>query len=498
MSPGHRSESEDPRASPQAGPGEDRDLDWTAWRQGPGYSEPVPPDAGNESRDLRQPRGRQPGAHRAPPAHQGGGGYAEPPVYPAPAGYGDPSAYPAPAGYGDPSAYPATEDYSEASVHPAPGGYGDPSAYPATEDYSEASVHPAPGGYGDPSAYPPAEGYGQPAEGYGEAADYGEPEGYQPGGHSHLQDDEGGGLRAGHAAAAGNHPGPGSGQELGHDYGGLWTPDAPRGFGRFRRHGRRGAHAPASDTHQPPASQGTPQRPYVATGSSPRTLRRNAGFLIGAAAVAVIAAVVAAVLLLGHHGPSRASAAGSGHHPGASRTPSSAPSPSLEPAAPRFGASGHLGVPAQIAGLRLNQQLTFRFVGPSVRRQDANSFFIPVRDVVSGFYTADPAAATFTAKDRRIMFITAYLAGTGNVASALHGFMNNHTFYGQRQVAAGPLGGAAACGYLPQQPAPVAHCMWADHNTYADFYAWNSSPTALAQTMLAIRPHIEVAHPYAG
>jgi hypothetical protein len=84
------------------------------------------------------------------------------------------------------------------------------------------------------------------------------------------------------------------------------------------------------------------------------------------------------------------------------------------------------------------------------------------------------------------------------MASALHGFMNDHTFYGQRQVSAGPLGGVAACALLPQQPAPVAHCMWADRNTYTDFYAWVSSPTALARTMLAIRPHIELARPYAG
>jgi hypothetical protein len=56
----------------------------------------------------------------------------------------------------------------------------------------------------------------------------------------------------------------------------------------------------------------------------------------------------------------------------------------------------------------------------------------------------------------------------------------------------------AACALLPQQPAPVAHCMWADRNTYTDFYAWVSSPTALARTMLAIRPHIELARPYAG
>jgi hypothetical protein len=37
--------------------------------------------------------------------------------------------------------------------------------------------------------------------------------------------------------------------------------------------------------------------------------------------------------------------------------------------------------------------------------------------------------------------------------------------------------------------------MWADHDTYTDFYAWNSSPAALSHSMIAIRPQIEIAHP---
>jgi hypothetical protein len=133
-------------------------------------------------------------------------------------------------------------------------------------------------------------------------------------------------------------------------------------------------------------------------------------------------------------------------------------------------------------------------VGSKVQRQFANSFFIPRRDVVSGFYTTDPSATTFSAKDPRLMFLAAYLHGTGDPKRALHSFMNNRTFSGQREVDAGPPGGKAACGRLAQQPAPVAHCMWADSNSYADFYAWNSSPSELARTMTAIRARVERAH----
>jgi hypothetical protein len=36
--------------------------------------------------------------------------------------------------------------------------------------------------------------------------------------------------------------------------------------------------------------------------------------------------------------------------------------------------------------------------------------------------------------------------------------------------------------------------MWADGNTYADFYAWDSSQSALAKTMIAIRSQVELKH----
>jgi hypothetical protein len=214
--------------------------------------------------------------------------------------------------------------------------------------------------------------------------------------------------------------------------------------------------------------------------------------------VIVVAGAAAAVFLLRHHGPAHHAVAGSPPVPRAARTPVSSPPPTANssppPAPPLTAALGHLGIPRQIGSLRLNPALTQRFVGPSVQRQDANSFFIPYRDVATGFYTANPASTAFTSRDPRLMFLVAYLAGSGNAADALHGFMTNHTFYGQHQVSPGPLGGKAACGLLPQQPAPVAHCMWADGNSYADFYAWNSSPSALAQTMTAIRLQVELTH----
>jgi hypothetical protein len=224
-------------------------------------------------------------------------------------------------------------------------------------------------------------------------------------------------------------------------------------------------------------------------------------FLAAAAAVIAIGAVVAAVLLTTHHGPAHhtASSTPPASHP--AHSPSSRPSPSPTPTPThtghppsQTGANGHLGVPGHIGSLQLNPALTDKFVGPKVRRQFANSFFIPAHDVVSGFYTTSPSATTFNANDHRLMYLAAYLHGTGNAKSALHSFMTNNTFTGQHQVDAGPPGGKAACAQLAHQATPVAHCMWVDGNSYADFYAWNTSPSKLATTMRAIRPQVQRTH----
>jgi hypothetical protein len=227
-------------------------------------------------------------------------------------------------------------------------------------------------------------------------------------------------------------------------------------------------------------------------------------FLAAAAAVIAVGAVVAALLLTSHHGPARHAAASTPPPTHRAQSPSRPPSPSPTPpptptgkppaAPPRTAANGRLGVPRHIGSLRLNPALTDKFVGQKVRRQFANSFLIPTRDVASGFYTTDPSATTFTANDHRLMFLTAYLHGTGNAKSALHSFMANDTFTGQHQVAAGRRGGKAACGQLAHQATPVAHCMWADSNSYADFYAWNTSPAELASTMRTIRPEVQRTH----
>jgi hypothetical protein len=269
------------------------------------------------------------------------------------------------------------------------------------------------------------------------------------------------------------------------DYGDFWRPPSNRGGG---------AHASRTGPPPDPDAPPLPGAPGDTSVYKRTPVRRQAGFLLTTAIVVLVLVVVGVFFLFRSNGGTHHPTAGGS--PSASKPATSAPpsSPaSAPPAPPLTGADGHLGIPRSIGSLQLNALLTQKYVGKSVVQQEANSFFIPYRDVVSGFYTTDPSAASFTATEPRLMFLVSYLAGSGNAKSALHSFMTNHTFYGQYQIQPGNMGGVAACGWLAQQPSPVAHCMWADANTYADFYAWNSKPAALATTMLATRPQVELA-----
>jgi hypothetical protein len=480
---------------------EDQDVDWATWRQGAGYSRPVPPEPEEPAFPDEPPftEGPQPPSQRRVPGQPPGSGdpvwtskrspaaqRAYQPPEPAdearprgPATPYEPGTYRTPGAHQEATAYgaPPPAPYQRAS-YPPPGPREGPRAYqapPAEErepyDVPKPRPYVGAGETGSPGSYRGTGNHGGPRrpgepDGYDEPGGYNEPIDYRP-------DD------ADSGASRDEQP------EQPEQYQRFWEPEGRGG----------GAHAsPQRSTRTPPPSpppSGPPSMPSdTSVYRSP--LARRQMVLIGAAVVVIVAAgITAAVLLLGQHGkPPHPAAAGhspSGQSTGGTPSTSAGPVPSP----PLTGASGRLSVPHAIGPLRLNPALTDRFAGPSTRRKVANSFFIKNSDVVSGFYTSDPAAATITTKEPRLMFLASYLAGAGNPKTALHDFLTNHTFTGQHQVSAGPRGGVAACGLLPQQPTPVAHCMWADGNSYADFYAWNSSQSALAKTMITIRQQIE-------
>jgi hypothetical protein len=438
-------------------PQDDQDLEWTAWRSGPGYSRPVPPDpeagagpakpGSHEKPAPRHPyQGRVPGqAHPSErrdefwgPKHS-----AEPssaPHVPPPEVHEEPRSRTAPRTY-EPRAYQAPSPYEEPEGYEVP----KPRPYVGTGGYESSSRRgeAGPDSPGEPNDYDEPDRFDEPLDNRPDDADSGP--------RSQDEKDE---------------------------------------YARFWSEGRGGgAHA----SPQGPVRSATPVPPPPGDSSIYRNPppKRQAGFLVVVAAV-IVAAGIAATFLLTQHNPKHPAAGGSPSS-GPSSPASSAPAASTPPSV--SGASGHLAVPGAIGALRLNSALTGKFVGPPVKKKDANSFFIPDSDVVSGFYTANPAATSFSTRDPRLMFLVAYLSGSGNAHSALHAFLTNHTFTGQQQINPGAKGGVAACGLLPQHnAAPVAHCMWADGDTYADFYSWNSSTSALAKTMIGIRPKVELSH----
>lgn len=492
MNSGHETGPEDPPEAPESADApapEDRDIDWATWRQGPGYSRPVPPDpepgpgrepedtagkpaAGgtDEGRVPRQPPDsgdpvwtskRSPAAQRAyQPPGSGAEGRPRRPAAPyEPGTYRTPGSHQESTGYGAPP--PAAH---ERGSYPPPGpqpyqasSADEPPPYdvPKPRPYQGGGETGSPGRYGGAGNHGASGGAGDP-EAYDERSGYNEPIDYRP------DDADSGASR-----------------------------DEPGRYRPFREPEGRGSGPHASPTRPapPPPLPGVPGNTSVYRSPAGR---RQLVVLGAAVAVVVAAGITAAVLLLSPHGKPRHPTAG-GHPAGSGHSRSASPSApaSPPPSPPLTGASGRLRVPSAIGSLRLNPALTDKFVGSAVRHRDASSFVIPKSDVVSGFYTSDPAATAFTAKQPRIMFLAAYLNGTGHAKTALHDFMTNSTFTGQHRVSAGPRGGVAACGLLPQKPTPVAHCMWADANSYADFYAWNSSQSALAKTMLSVRPRIE-------
>jgi hypothetical protein len=215
---------------------------------------------------------------------------------------------------------------------------------------------------------------------------------------------------------------------------------------------------------------------------------------VGVVVAIVLGAVAGYTLTRGHGQPSRDSAAGGTQ---TSATPSgtgASTGPSTGPSAgpPVVGADGTVAAPARIGSLHFNPVLTTHYITNKLKEQLATDFGSLPSGVVGGFYTSDPAAKT-TNRNYQLLFDVAYLAGAGHPNVAIRSFLNNRTLQSPVEIPAGSMGGKAGCSWLQVKSGRIAHCMWVDTNTYADFYAWQSSPAALAKTMLAARPQIELS-----
>ena len=389
----------------------------------------------------------QPGPYGQPPAGHGG------PWQPGP--YGQP-----PAGHGGPW---------------QPGPYGQPPA--------------GHGGPWQPGPYsqPPA-GHGGPWQPgpYGQLPPVGRPPPWQP-------------VRYNPHSLAG----PGSYSQVpSQGQGGPWHA-GPYGPPRAGAPGMYGYAPPPGPGLSGPGSYGAPQldqqgqycfrepiAPY-STRSLPGERRRKAWQLLALGTiVAVVAAAVAAYAITLDFGPSpRNTAAGSARSSAPPPDKASRPAPSAGPLV--VGGDGNVAAPAQIGSLHFNPVLTNRYITGKLKQQVSDDFGSSPGGVVGGFYTSNPAAKS-TSRSYQLWFDVAYLAGAGRPDAAVRSFLASGTLQSPAQIPAGPVGGKAACSWLQVKSGRLAHCMWVDKNTYADFYAWRSTRAALAKTMLAARPRIEI------
>jgi hypothetical protein len=78
-----------------------------------------------------------------------------------------------------------------------------------------------------------------------------------------------------------------------------------------------------------------------------------------------------------------------------------------------------------------------------------------------------------------------------NAASLVAQFDQQYARGGAHEVAAGSLGGEAACGESTSNGGSVAMCVWFDNDTFGDLVSSTMTPSSLAGTLVSVRPSLE-------
>ena len=106
-----------------------------------------------------------------------------------------------------------------------------------------------------------------------------------------------------------------------------------------------------------------------------------------------------------------------------------------------------------------------------------------VSQVVSAVYESGSATQI-------ILFIGGHLADAEPAVSVA---TFRQRFHGAAVVSAGSLGGQAACAESGAGTSDVvALCTWSDNDSFGELVSPTMNSTALAQVMLAFRPHLEI------
>lgn len=130
----------------------------------------------------------------------------------------------------------------------------------------------------------------------------------------------------------------------------------------------------------------------------------------------------------------------------------------------------------------LAQQMKVGTLAEQITKQSAGQ----ASDVVSTAYQHGSSAPG--SNPQTFIFVGGKLANGDPTASVTQ---FDKQYAGARPVAAGSLGGKAACGQATANGESVAMCVWFDNNTFGDLISSTMSPATLASTMTSVRPSLE-------
>jgi hypothetical protein len=155
---------------------------------------------------------------------------------------------------------------------------------------------------------------------------------------------------------------------------------------------------------------------------------------------------------------------------------------------PSYGGPAHTMItPARIGSYARTVDLERQTDVAQLRSEVIKTSSGQASEVVSAVYKSGNSAAGNT--EQILMFIGGHLANADPTAS-ITSFTQK--FPGAHVVRAGSLGGKAAC--VPQGTASnaVAVCAWFDNDSFGEIVSPTMNATALARTMLTVRPSVEL------
>jgi hypothetical protein len=130
----------------------------------------------------------------------------------------------------------------------------------------------------------------------------------------------------------------------------------------------------------------------------------------------------------------------------------------------------------------LEQQMKVSTLASEITKQSSGQ----ASNVVSAVYQEGSSAPG--SNPQTFIFVGGKLAN-GDPSASVTQF--DQQYAGSHEVAAGSMGGEAACGQATANGESVAMCVWFDNDTFGDLVSSTMSPSSLASTLASVRPNLE-------